>query len=223
MADVHGLLRNADAVLFDFDGPICSVFSGYPAPRVAREMLEFLQAEGVSFSDVIATEDDPMEVLRWTDSFYPKLTARIEDLLCAAESLAVETAEPTPFADLAMEAASRRGQRVSIVSNNSSLAIEKYLLAHQLDSHVQSVFGRAYAQPKLMKPNPDVVMRAVGSLGVRPEAAVLVGDTVTDVEASLAVGVHSIGYAAKWQRRAELEKAGAEVVIDSMESLSAAY
>jgi phosphoglycolate phosphatase len=38
MADVQELLRNAEAVLFDFDGPICSVFSGYPAPRVARDV-----------------------------------------------------------------------------------------------------------------------------------------------------------------------------------------
>ncbi|MEV8376740.1 hypothetical protein AB0P21_28615 [Kribbella sp. NPDC056861] len=27
------ILSSAEAVLFDFDGPICSVFDGYPAPR----------------------------------------------------------------------------------------------------------------------------------------------------------------------------------------------
>ena len=220
MDDVHELLRSVDAVLFDFDGPMCSVFSGYPAPRVAREMLDFLRTEGVELSVSIASEDDPMEVLRWTDAFHPRLTADIDDLLCQAESLAVETAKPTSSADSAVSSARRRGQAVAVVSNNSPDAIMKYLAAHELDSFVQFVFGRAYAEPKLMKPNPDVVVRAINALGIRPELAVLVGDTVTDVEASLSAGVHSIGYATKEQRRIQLGAAGAEMVIDDMGKLA---
>lgn len=34
------LLDKAQAVLFDFDGPICSVFDGYPAQQIADEMRE---------------------------------------------------------------------------------------------------------------------------------------------------------------------------------------
>jgi HAD superfamily hydrolase (TIGR01509 family) len=219
MAEIRELLRGAEAILFDFDGPICSVFSGYPAPRVASEILNFLRLEGVELSSSIASEDDPMEVLRWTDSFHPRLTVDVDDLLCKAEKLAVETAESTPSADLAVTSARHRGQAVAIVSNNSSDAIKRYLTEHRLDSHVQLVFGRAFAAPKLMKPNPDVVVRAINALGVRPESVVLIGDTVTDVEASLAAGVHAIGYGVKMQRRKELEQAGAEVVIEDMGEL----
>jgi phosphoglycolate phosphatase len=71
-----------------------------------------------------------------------------------------------------------------------------------------------------MKPNPDVIVRALGSLGVKPELAVLIGDTVTDIEASLLVGVRSIGYAAKPGRREELERAKADFVIASMAALA---
>jgi len=219
MADVQKLIRGVDAVLFDFDGPICSVFSGYPAPRVAHEMQELLRTKGVELSISIAREDDPMEILRWTDSLHPTLTADVEDLLCRAESLAVETAQPAPSANMAVASARRRGQAVAIVSNNSSDAIRKYLLAHEMNSDIQFVFGRAYANPNLMKPNPHVVIRAVAALGVRPELAVLVGDTITDIEASLSAGVHSIGYAIKEGRRNQLVEAGAEVVIDDMGEL----
>jgi HAD superfamily hydrolase (TIGR01549 family) len=219
MTDVHELLRNVDAVLFDFDGPICSVFSGYPAPRVAREMLTFLEAEGVDLPADIANEDDPMEVLRWTDSFHSRLTADVDDLLCAAEYLAVETAEPAQASDLAITSARRRGQAVAIVSNNSAAAIEKYLEMRQLESHVAFIFGRTYAEPRLMKPNPYVIERAINSLQVKPDRAVLVGDTVTDVQASLLARVHPIGYALKVGRREELEKAGAEGVVESMVEL----
>jgi phosphoglycolate phosphatase len=55
---------------------------------------------------------------------------------------------------------------------------------------------------------------------VKPELAVLIGDTVTDIEASLLVGVRSIGYAAKPGRREELERAKADFVIASMAALA---
>ena len=32
------LIRSANCVLLDFDGPVCSVFSGIPAPDVARRL-----------------------------------------------------------------------------------------------------------------------------------------------------------------------------------------
>lgn len=219
MTNLAGLLRAAEAVLFDFDGPICSVFAGYPAPDVAAEMLKVLGAEVGELPAVIARETDPMEVLRWTGQRHPRLVSLVDDVLCAAESVAVESAAPTRSAHAAIEAAQRRGQATAVVSNNSGPAIEKYLRSHSLTSFVDFVAGRPYAEPARMKPNPDALIRAMNALGVRPESAVLIGDTVTDVEACLLADVHPIGYAEKAGRRAALKDAGAEVVIDSMGAL----
>ena len=34
-ADLVGLLSGKSAILLDFDGPVCSIFSNHPAPGVA--------------------------------------------------------------------------------------------------------------------------------------------------------------------------------------------
>ncbi|SDM91386.1 haloacid dehalogenase superfamily, subfamily IA, variant 1 with third motif having Dx(3-4)D or Dx(3-4)E [Lentzea albidocapillata subsp. violacea] len=219
MTSLDGLLRAVEAVFFDFDGPICSVFSGYPAPNVAADMLKVLSAEVGVLPSEIAEETDPMEVLRWTDWNCPHLVSPIDDVLCAAENVAVESAAPAPFAHAAIEAAQRRGQCTAIVSNNSAPAIEKYLRTHRLTSFVDFVAGRPYADPKRMKPNPDSLIRAANALGIKPEAALLVGDTVTDIEACLVADVRPIGYATTARRRTDLENAGAAVVIGSMDAL----
>jgi phosphoglycolate phosphatase-like HAD superfamily hydrolase len=70
-----------------------------------------------------------------------------------------------------------------------------------------------------MKPNPENVIHAVEKLAVEPGASVFVGDTVSDVEASLRAGVHPIGYAKNAERARALVDAGAEVVIESMAAL----
>lgn len=46
-----------------------------------------------------------------------------------------------------------------------------------------------------MKPNPGPVLDAVRALGVAPGSCVLVGDSLSDIEAARAAGVAAIGFA----------------------------
>ncbi|MET8756841.1 HAD family phosphatase [Lentzea sp. NPDC004782] len=220
MTDSYELLHRASAVLFDFDGPVCSVFAGYPAPTIAGELLQYLLGQNVELTSEVASETDPMEVLRWTGANEPGLTAQVEDRLSDAERKAVETAAPTPFSTEAIQAARSRGQRVAIVSNNSAGAVEKYLSAHGLTAQVELVVGRAYAEPSRMKPNPEPLLRAVEAFSLRPEDSVLIGDALTDIEACKRAGVRSVGYAKDETREVALTSAGAELVITSMSAVA---
>jgi len=69
--------------------------------------------------------------------------------------------------------------------------------------------GRPYAEPQRMKPNPESVLRAVRQLNGRPGECVLVGDSVTDIEAARRAGVRSIGFANKPSKYLMLLEAGA--------------
>jgi hypothetical protein len=40
------LLAEVGAVLLDLDGPVCSIFAGYPAPKVAAELVDVLRCSG---------------------------------------------------------------------------------------------------------------------------------------------------------------------------------
>lgn len=62
------------------------------------------------------------------------------------------------------------------------------------------------------KPAPDIVRAALSAVGVRPEDAVMVGDTVYDVRAAAAAGVDCIGLMSGGIGESELRGAGAAAV-----------
>jgi HAD superfamily hydrolase (TIGR01509 family) len=214
---VARLLARGGPLLLDFDGPICSIFAGYPAPVVASGLVELIQRHGVPLPASVVNEPDPLEVLRWTgQNGTPELAAAVEDALCAAELRAVETAEPTPYGREVIVAARQIGRPVAVVSNNSAGAVTAYLNAHRLAGHVSPVVGRAYGDPAKMKPNPDPIIRAARALGVDPGKCTLIGDSMADIQGGLAAGMPVIGYANKPPKGARLAAAGAAVVVTTM-------
>ncbi|MFY1597121.1 HAD family hydrolase [Micromonospora sp. WMMD737] len=216
-ADLGRLLAGVGAVLLDFDGPVCSIFAGYPAPQVAVELVDVLRRHGAEVPPDLASEPDPLEVLRRTGAAGDQgVTRAVEDALCVAERRAVETAEPTPYGREVIVAARQAGMPVAVVSNNSAGAVAAYLAAHRLAMHVSPVVGRAYADPDRMKPNPEPILQAVRAVGEPPSRCVLVGDSLSDIDGARAAGVWVIGYANRPTKAETFRAAGADVVVTSM-------
>jgi HAD superfamily hydrolase (TIGR01509 family) len=208
-------------LLLDFDGPVCSIFAAVPAPYVAAELVALLRREGVDLPNGVDREPDPLTVLRWTGlNCESSLTAAVEDALCALEIRAAESASPTPHGHEVIRAGRHAGLPVAIVSNNSGQAVSAYLAAHDLTEHVSRVFGRPYAQPELMKPNPRMVHDAVQAVGGIPEACVLIGDSMSDIAAGRAAGVPVVGYANRPSKITPF--AVADAVITTMADVEAA-
>ncbi|MCX4469541.1 HAD family phosphatase [Micromonospora sp. NBC_01655] len=216
-ADLGRLLGEVGAVLLDFDGPVCSIFAGYPAPLVAAELVDVLRQRGVDVPPDLASEPDPLEVLRRTGAAGDRdVTRAVENALCAAEHRAVETAEPTPYGREVIVAARQAGLSVAVVSNNSAGSVSAYLAAHRLAGHVSPVVGRAYAEPTWMKPNPKPILQAVRTLRETPSRCVLVGDSLSDIEGARAAGVRVVGYANRPSKAEAFRVAGADLEITSM-------
>jgi HAD superfamily hydrolase (TIGR01662 family) len=213
MTDIVSRLRATKGLLLDFDGPVCSVFAGYPAPDVASKVRQALLSHGLN-SQTIGETRDPLILLRWVAANHPELTSKADDALRAVEFEAVQTATPTKYVDDVIATAMRTGIPVAIVSNNSDVAIREYLDRQRL--HVTAVFGRPYSAPDRMKPNPELLFDAMDELAVTPDDCAFVGDTATDVEAARLAGVHSIAYAKSADRIPGLLEAGAEIVVESM-------
>lgn len=211
------LLAPAKAILLDFDGPVCSIFAGYPAPQIAEELRGVLRGLGVDLDDTIAAEPDPLEVLRWTSHLGDQtLTEAVEDALRIAELNAVETAAPTPYAREVIVAAWEAGKRIAIISNNSAGAITKYLTAHRLASYMSAVTGRAYAEPELMKPNPHPIRETVAQLDVEPGDCVLIGDSHADMAAARLGKTKFIGYANRPLKSERFRMAGVDGMVKSL-------
>lgn len=54
------------ASALDFDGPVCSIFAGTPAPVISGQPRRRLRAAGITVPPDARAEDDPLEVSRLT-------------------------------------------------------------------------------------------------------------------------------------------------------------
>jgi beta-phosphoglucomutase-like phosphatase (HAD superfamily) len=220
---LSSMTREVDAVLFDFDGPICSVFAGYPAPAIAQELRDLILSERVALPESMLRSRNPLKLLQWTAASHPSLIGKVEKALRAAEERAVESAQPTKYGHESIIAVTRSGRRAGVVSNNSEPAVRAYLVIHGLTRYVNAVVGRPYARPDLMKPHPGPVLDAAHSIGIPPDRCVLVGDSPADVGAARQAGVPIIAYAKSDTHRQALENAGAELVIDTMRDVAETF
>ncbi|MET9207859.1 HAD-IA family hydrolase [Streptomyces bacillaris] len=210
-------------VLFDFDGPVCDVFAGHPAPGVARDLTAILtQIEATDGKRALET-DDPMEVLRLAPRVGAGAVRRIEEALTSAEVAAVKAAgTPVTGAVESLRAAHASGRRVAIVSNNSAACVREFLTLHDLDRFVHQVIGRYPNRPDLMKPSPFSLERAAKELGVKASTCTLIGDSTTDIEAAARAGSMAIGFANRPKKEATLVAAGARTIITTMLALAEA-
>lgn len=205
-------------LLLDFDGPICSIFAGLPAPVVADRLREVIPGD-VQIPDSIADTPDPMEVFSWSATISGALAARIEAELAEQEVTAAITAEPTPYLDEVVIASRESGRSLAVVSNNSGRAVRTYLARHGLTDSIPVVMARTSHDPSLLKPNPYLIKRAAEVLIAQPGSCTLVGDSTTDIEGARLAGVRSIGYANKPGKSDRLTAAGADAVITSLAEL----
>ncbi|MEW9556377.1 HAD family hydrolase [Nonomuraea sp. NPDC050783] len=219
MTNAADLVRQADAVLLDFDGPVCSIFAGLPAPVVAARLKQVLVKEGAELPEDVEALDDPLKVLRRTADIAPELVDKVETALMGNEVEAATSAEITPGVREFLEACAEASKPVAIVSNNSAPAIETFLALADLGEWVTAVSGRSIGMPEQMKPHPQSVLWACKALGVEPARAVLIGDSDFDMHAARNAGTHSIAYANGPGKVCRLIQAGADAVTDSMTEL----
>ncbi|MCT9077110.1 HAD family hydrolase [Streptomyces fulvoviolaceus] len=214
------LITRARVVLWDFDGPICSLFSGHSADRVATELVEWLESRGLHG---LVTEDereslDPHVVLRAVDRRHPgsDLVAELEERLTQEELRAAASAMPTAYADPLIRTWTAVGSRLAIATNNSPRVVRKYLTSRGLVScFTPHIYGRTQDLHHL-KPDPHCLNRALNAMGAAPSAALMIGDTPSDFLAARSAGVPFLGYARNKRKEKLLREAGATSVVNSL-------
>lgn len=213
-------MRDARFLLLDFDGPVCNIFAGLPARAVAESLRTALEKAGGPLPPEMHTTNDPLEIFRLSVSLGEDLNQLALRTLTEREVQAAGTARLTPGAVDLMELARGRDLPVAIVSNNSVAAVSAFLAREGLSGLVEYIAGRTEADPSLMKPNPHLLDQALTYLNAEPSTALLVGDSVTDVQASKRAGVVAVGYANRPGKVERLGNAGADLVVTSMQDLA---
>ncbi|MDN3028758.1 HAD family hydrolase [Streptomyces sp. S.PB5] len=223
LEELSELISRARVVLWDFDGPICRLFAGHSAERVARELVEWLESRGLHG---LVTEDereslDPHVVLRAVDLRHPgsDLVAELEERLTQEELHAASSAMPTAYADPLIRTWTAVGSRLAIATNNSPRVVRRYLSSRGLTScFTPHIYGRTQDLHRL-KPDPHCLNRALNAMGAAPSSALMIGDSDTDYEAARSAGVPFLGYARNARKEKLLRDAGAEVVVNSLDDV----
>jgi HAD superfamily hydrolase (TIGR01509 family) len=214
------ILSEAHFLLLDFDGPICSIFAGFPAYAVADQLRHILTEGGHrNPPDAVTESKDPFDVLRWASTFGNREAYYVEAALRAHEVEAASTAMPTPGSHEFMRTWIASGRPLAIVSNNSAAAVRTYLEIHGLSDTVAHISARSSADVALLKPAPYLINQAVTTLKADPTKCVLIGDSTTDIEAAQVTQTPTIGYANRSTKVASLAPSKPDAIVTSMRKL----
>lgn len=210
--DLRRLVAGARHVVFDFDGPICFLYPGRSAERIAGAQAEWLRERGLYglLTEEERGHPDPYRVLSAVAARHPgsDLVAELEERLTRQELREVPRAWPTPYADVVVRTWVALGVRLAIATNNSDRPVLSYLAGRGLTScFAPHVYGRT-RDLRLLKPHPHTLHRALNALGAAPDTALMIGDTPTDFAAAREAGMAFVGYAPNERRERRLLEAG---------------
>jgi len=141
-----------------------------------------------------------------------------EDIRTAEKALymaMIHEVRPLPGARKLMETLKERGHKVVLASSAKQDEIEHYI--DLLDASEVADDWTSSADVEQTKPNPDLVQTALDKVGGGD--AVMIGDSVWDVEAAKRAGIPTIAVRTGGFGHDELAQAGAANVFESIDEL----
>jgi beta-phosphoglucomutase-like phosphatase (HAD superfamily) len=210
------LPRGAKAVFFDFDGPLVRLFEHHGAAGIADRIFE--EQQDLRRSDFPHPSDPHAVLARLPHVHGPEhpLVAIVEKQLTGEEILAARSPGEVEGATGLVRELHRRGTLLAITSNNSPESIQVCLGPGGVLEEIGHCFaGRIFGRdpdPRLMKPHPSCVERAVESVGLPVSDCLLIGDSVSDIQAARRARVPFLGFARTPDALDRLLRRDAEVV-----------
>ncbi|MGW1724801.1 HAD family hydrolase [Streptomyces sp. NPDC002306] len=218
------LLREADAVLLDFDGPVTDLFGDTSTAPIAHEIKEMARAEWGALDDDVEACEDSHGILRHLRDMYdrPSTLPRDRRTLEQADAIvtrheydAAKSALAVPLFVELIDVLCELRLPLAIVSNNSDGPVWEFLKGMGLQSKFETVAGRDPHEFRHMKPDPYCVNQAVTHLRLPPSSCLLIGDQLTDLEAAHTAGTRFLGYTRSERRATEMRNRGGSWVVRS--------
>ncbi len=183
--------RNACALLLDFDGPVCKVFSSISASDVAKKLV-FYAYSHFNISKELIADSDPLQVLIKIErnTTNDNIVRKCDDYLTGLESQAVDGAS---LRDGIQKIIELFDNNIAIVTNNSAKCARDFF--SKLRIKIPIFVGRPFGRPSLMKPNTYILDYALQQLKKSNDDCIMIGDSVTDIEVAQKARIFSIAYA----------------------------
>lgn len=112
----------------------------------------------------------------------------------------------------------RHRYHLGIVTTRSRAHAEAFLRQQELATLVEVIVGRE--DTWRVKPHPGPVLHAADQLEVPVERCLMVGDTTADIYAARSAGARSAGVLCGFGEKDELERAGADLILETTTELT---
>lgn len=200
------------AVVFDLDGTLIDSTNAIVASY--QHTFEQFGQRRPSAQEVIGSIGHPLPVQLGMMGM-PDVEAAITVYKRFYDSVAREHTVLLPGAEAMLAQIAAEGLLIGLATSKRLDAAEMLLEHLGVLNHFHSRIGPdEVANPK---PHPEPILLSAKLLGVAPEEMVYIGDMHFDVQAAQAAGARAIALTTGYATRGELERLGAEIVLDSLE------
>lgn len=111
-----------------------------------------------------------------------------------------------------------QGFKITIASSRHRTSVDDYLKNMGLARYIS--YTVTASETDRPKPLPDMVLMTLEALNLKPEEAIVVGDTAFDIRMAHAAGVRAIGVTYGNGSRESLEKVNADYLVDDFAEIS---
>jgi HAD superfamily hydrolase (TIGR01549 family) len=106
---------------------------------------------------------------------------------------------------------------MSVVSARDEASTREFLRQAGIEKYFACVAGALTCAHT--KPYPDPIFWAAQKIGVKAENCLMIGDTTVDIRAGKAAGAQTVGVLCGFGERPELERNGADLILESTPEL----
>lgn len=211
------MMKSFQLVVFDWEGTIADTLG-----HILHVVSEEAQRLGLHAVDPYEARDYvSLGLAHALKKLYPDLSLnQYETLHQAIQEALIHKATEISLLPGARDFINRlqeQGYYLAIATNKGHASLLKALQVTGLEQ-IFTVTRSAGQVPA--KPCPQMLQELLDEFGLQPEDAVMIGDSMSDMEMAVSLGVRAIGVDFYHQYETALKSAGAEMVFDDYRALS---
>ena len=204
-----------DLIVFDWEGTLGDTV-GQSLCRIASEAGRY----------VLGTDETPEEIfhrnlLQAARGFFPSWSNEQIERFSLSKIPCGGSQSPEacllPGAKAIVEHVSTAGIHLAIASNKGLQSLQSALQRTGLQPFFTVIRAAGQTPPK---PCPQMLLEILDEFLLKPENALMIGDSVSDIEMAKQIGMDAVGFDFYHQNTAELREAGALVVFDNYQDVA---
>jgi HAD superfamily hydrolase (TIGR01509 family) len=205
-------------VIFDMDGTLADSMAHYY--WIACDIVEQAGAPAVSWERVseLMGAGDPELLRKMLPPDFPDAEATLKRIVKDRFPVwmrAGQQIEPLPGCVDLLHQLHARGHKLGIATSSSNAL--PYLDRWGVRILFDAIIGRE--DVKRRKPHPEAVLRCLETLEIDPDEAVYVGDSMIDIQAGNAAGLHTVGVLTGTSTREVLAEASPDHILEDAPGL----